>query len=166
MADPIEHVVVLMLENNSFDRMLGCINAIYPSLEGVNASNPFKNPDYPDASNWLAQLPTDLTAIPSDPGHDLDHVIRQIGKDDCQGFVADFVQHCPKAKPDERNQIMGYFELNDLSVLHTLASNFLVCDHSFSSVHRVGRIDSLSTRDLAWSHGYAGGHFTSRGSHL
>jgi phospholipase C len=134
MADPIEHVVVLMLENNSFDRMLGCMNAIYPTLEGVDPGDPFTNPDYPNGSSLVSQLPNDLTAIASDPGHDLDDVLRQIGNNDCQGFVADFVQHCPQSKPAEREQIMGYFRLNDLPVLHTLARNFVICDQWFSSV--------------------------------
>jgi len=31
-TDPIQHIVVLMLENNSFDRMLGCMTAVYPNL--------------------------------------------------------------------------------------------------------------------------------------
>ncbi len=52
MADPINHVVVLMLENNSFDRMLGCMNAVYPNLDGV-------------ASPWL----DDVHIIP------LDHIV-------------------------------------------------------------------------------------------
>jgi phospholipase C len=134
MADPIKHVVVLMLENNSFDRMLGCMNAVFPTLEGVNTAHPFENPDYPDTTHLFAQLPNDLTAIANDPGHDLDDVLRQIGNNDCQGFVADFAQHCPQASPDERYQIMGYFPLNDLPVLHALARNFLVCDHWYSSV--------------------------------
>jgi phospholipase C len=134
MADPIEHVVVLMLENNSFDRMLGCMNAIYPSLEGVDTADPFTNPDYPDTTHLLAQLPNDLTAIASDPGHDLADVLRQIGQNDCQGFVTDFALHCPQATTGQRYQIMGYFQLGDLPVLHTLARNFLVCDQWFSSV--------------------------------
>lgn len=35
-AEAIRHVVVLMLENHSFDQMLGCFKQVYPELEGVD----------------------------------------------------------------------------------------------------------------------------------
>ena len=35
-ADPIEHVVLLLLENRSFDQMLGCFKEVYPDLEGID----------------------------------------------------------------------------------------------------------------------------------
>ncbi|HEX4168908.1 MAG TPA: alkaline phosphatase family protein [Bryobacteraceae bacterium] len=136
MADPIQHVVVLMLENNSFDRMLGCMKAVHPDMEGPNPpeSNPFTNPDYPDASRLFAQLPDAQRTVAVDPGHDLDDVLRQIHQGDCKGFVSDFVQHCPQAPQAERYQIMDYFKLGDLPALHALAQNYLICDHWFSSV--------------------------------
>jgi len=43
--DPIKHVVVLMLENRSFDQILGGLKAVYPPLEGVDPNNPRSNPD-------------------------------------------------------------------------------------------------------------------------
>jgi phospholipase C len=136
MTDPIEHVVVLMFENNSFDRMLGCMKTIYAELEGPNPANaaPFSNPDYPDSSRVIAQLSGAQRSVPVDPGHDLDDVLRQIDRGACSGFVTDFVQHAPTAPVDERQQIMSYFDLGDLPVLHTLAKQYLICDHWFSSV--------------------------------
>ena len=46
-GDPIQHVVVLMLENNSFDRMLGCMTADYPQIDGPKppGEGMFTNPD-------------------------------------------------------------------------------------------------------------------------
>jgi phospholipase C len=135
MADPIEHVVVLMLENNSFDRMLGCMNAVYPGLEGVDP-DPSRRPlipDFPDANHLFAQLKDAAYGISADPGHELDDVLRQL-HDGGTGFVADFAQHAPKAPDVDRYEIMAYFSLDSLPVLHTLARNFLVCDHWFSSV--------------------------------
>ncbi|MCU1252469.1 MAG: phospholipase, partial [Edaphobacter sp.] len=37
----IDHVVVLMLENNSLDRMLGWM----PGVDGVDGANPRSNPN-------------------------------------------------------------------------------------------------------------------------
>ena len=39
-TDPIQHTAVLMLKNNSFDRMLGCVMEFYPGLEGVDPAVP------------------------------------------------------------------------------------------------------------------------------
>lgn len=134
MAVPIEHIVVLMLENNSFDRMLGCMNSVYPELEGPRAApNEFTNPDYPDANRSFPQLPGAENTVAVDPAHDLDDVLRQINGGACDGFVADFAQHKPQAPETERYQIMDYFEPDSLPVLHTLARNYLICDHWFSS---------------------------------
>jgi phospholipase C len=134
MDDPIRHVVVLMLENNSFDRMLGCMKEAYPDLEGVDPNAlPRTNPDYPDATHMFGQLSGATLTVAQDPGHELDDVLRQI-HGGCSGFVADEAQHCPAAPQSERYQIMAYFEKGELLALHTLAENFLVCDHWFSSV--------------------------------
>jgi phospholipase C len=132
--DPIKHVVVLMLENNSFDRMLGCMKSVYPELDGIDPDAPFMNPDYPDRTHEFAQLPDAKRSVPVDPAHDLDDVIRQVDGGTCKGFVRDLAQHKPQAPEDERYQIMAYFKRGDLPVLHTLAEQFAVCDHWFSSV--------------------------------
>jgi phospholipase C len=133
MPDPIEHVIVLMFENNSFDRMLGCMKAVYPNLEGVDPNKTWVNPDFPDANHLFAQLKGANYSISVDPGHELDDVLRQT-YDGNSGFVRDFAQHAPQAPAEDRYEVMGYFSLDALPVLHTLASNFLVCDHWFSSV--------------------------------
>jgi phospholipase C len=133
MPDRIEHVVVLMFENNSFDRMLGCMKAVYPTLEGVDPNRTLVNPDFPDSNHVFAQLKNAAYSIPVDPGHELDDVLRQVDNG-CTGFVADFAQHAPNAPEDDRYQVKAYFSLDSLPVLHTLARNYLVCDHWFSSV--------------------------------
>src|SRR5262249_34389137 len=38
-TDPIRHVVVLMLENHSFDQMLGAFRSLFPDLEGVDPAS-------------------------------------------------------------------------------------------------------------------------------
>src|SRR5438132_5989981 len=38
--DPIKHVVLLMLENHSFDQMLGSLKSEYPELDGVDIESP------------------------------------------------------------------------------------------------------------------------------
>ena len=47
LDDPIEHVVLLMLENHSFDQMLGSLASVYPgALDGIPESGPtYSNKD-------------------------------------------------------------------------------------------------------------------------
>ncbi len=127
--DPIEHVIVLMLENSSFDRMLGRL----PGVDGVDPSNARTNPDYPPSNPAVAQDITTERNMALDPEHDLDDCLRQISGP-CDGFVADFAQHYPQSTPELRKEIMGYYTSDFLNVLYTLASAFLTCDHWYSSL--------------------------------
>ncbi len=131
MADPIKHVIVLVLENHSFDQMLGCMKEVYPAMEGISASAPLCNPDIP--SGQICQAASMLATIADDPGHDLDNVLRQIAGP-CKGFISDFAQTFPQTKTPERQEVMGYYPKDYLPVLHTLAEHFAICDHWFSSV--------------------------------
>ena len=55
IRDPILHVVVLALENHSFDQMLGCMKAVYPTLEGIDPDNVRTNRD--DTGAKFSQAP-------------------------------------------------------------------------------------------------------------
>jgi len=131
-SDPVKHVVVLMMENHSFDQLLGCMHQVYRKLEGIDENNLRSNPDYPPGKDPITQAVTDLMAISLDPHHEYVNVMRQIG-DNCSGFISDFVQ-CYSQCEDIRKLIMSYYKLGSLPVLHELAKNFMVCDHWFSSL--------------------------------
>ena len=72
----IRHVVVLMLENNSFDRMLGWM----PGVNGVDVANPRSNPNLAGAA--VAQKTTVTRQMKSDPAHDLSdaHIVLCTGR--------------------------------------------------------------------------------------
>jgi phospholipase C len=131
--DFIKHVVVLMLENHSFDQMLGSLNVVYPDLDGVDPAKLRSNPDFPNAAKLIFQSETHLTSIPLDPAHEFDNVNHQIAND-CGGFVRDYAQAHPECTDAEKGQVMAYYPLDFLPVLHELARNFLVCDKWFSSM--------------------------------
>ncbi|HUZ66509.1 MAG TPA: alkaline phosphatase family protein, partial [Beijerinckiaceae bacterium] len=69
-----------------------------------------------------------------DPKHYLNNSLAQLDGGANQGFVADFVHSHPNSTPEERREIMGYYPRGFLPGLHTLAENFVVCDHWFSSL--------------------------------
>ena len=43
--DKLQHIVVLMMENRSFEHMLGSLKAVNPKIDGYVDGDPFTNPD-------------------------------------------------------------------------------------------------------------------------
>ncbi len=139
--DPIQHVVVLMMENRSFDHMLGGIRRIYPQAEGINLKKPGTNTD--SKGRIYTQKPGAAYKLnQQDPHHEYTDVQQQLGtaKVPLSGFVRNFEQHYPQATPTELQEVMAYYDFGDrseqdaLPVMHTLAREFTVCDHWFSSL--------------------------------
>ncbi len=130
---PIDHIVVLMMENNCFDRMLGCMAEVHAGLDGVDPAHPRSNPD---GSGGLPvfQAPTRTRNIDRDPQHYLHNSLAQLDGGTNQGFVADFVRHYPTSTTEERREVMGYFPRGFLPALHSLAEHYVVCDRWFSSL--------------------------------
>lgn len=129
--DPIKHVVLLIMENHSFDQMLGCFQSIYEDLEGVNPSAPFFNFDM--KGNKVFQKPCTETQIRFDPHHDLPNVLTHLSENN-GGFVKDFITCYPNASVKDCEYVMGYYPLGFLPGIHPLAKEFTICDHWFSSL--------------------------------
>jgi phospholipase C len=134
----IEHIVVLMLENRSFDHMLG-----YLSLQGgrddvdglkAGMSNPYQG------EREIHHLDrTELGGEAEDPGHSGADVKQQLESDN-SGFAANFAAHAAHyvqahggPEPDP-GLVMGYYDGSDLPVYDFIAQQFTICDRWFSSV--------------------------------
>lgn len=117
-----------MMENHSFDRMLGAI----PGVDGVDPAHLRTNPDFPSGAPVSQRTTTERNMSP-DPEHEFDDVIDQIDGP-CLGFVRDFAQHYPQTNAQQRSEIMAYHDRGALPVLQTLAESFAVCDRWFSSL--------------------------------
>lgn len=133
IADPISHIVVIMLENQSFDRLLGCMQGFDPAIDGVDPSNPRANLN-PISGQGVRQAPTNARSVRLDPGHDIDDALRQIAGGECSGFIADFVHKYPQSTPAEQQEVMGFYAMDTMPALHALARSYTVCDHWFSSL--------------------------------
>ncbi|HVN89445.1 MAG TPA: alkaline phosphatase family protein [Candidatus Binataceae bacterium] len=123
---PINHVILLMLENRSFDHLLGAT----PGVNGVDHAAPRSN-IYNGAT--YKQEPGAGRNVCPDPRHEWEHVVAQIA-DHNGGFVADFARSYPNAGPDQYREIMRYHDHGSLKALHTLADNFTVCDRWYAPV--------------------------------
>ena len=130
-TDRIEHVVLLLMENHSFDQMLGCLDAVHADLDGVRNAASRTNDDG-RGHTFTPQATTERQML-LDPHHDHTSVMRQIA-DDNTGFVRAFTDTYPNSGQADRQDVMGYYPLDFLAALHTLGRNFTVCDQWFSSL--------------------------------
>jgi phospholipase C len=132
-SDPIKHVILLMLENHSFDQMLGIFQTVYPELDGINPKSATRvNKDR--RGREYAQLPMTERQMIVDPMHEVEHVSKQIGGGKNSGFVLDLEQQYAQASEEQKRQIMGYYPMDFLPALHPLAHDFTICDQWFSSL--------------------------------
>ncbi|MFM9437384.1 phospholipase C, partial [Janthinobacterium sp. CG_23.3] len=128
--DKIKHIVVLMMENRSFDHMLG-----YLSLEGGRADidglqasffNSHQGRNYP-----VHHLERTALGREQVPAHDGAAVARQLAGGN-GGFVDDYALTHPG--DPEFALVMGYYNGKQLPAYDFLARQFCVCDKWFSSV--------------------------------
>ncbi len=152
MPDPldgIEHIVVLMMENRSFDQMLGYLQLEGMEVEGLTGAKP--NPDDQGQPQEVFEWGENETAFhpaidPSgkilDPCHGPDCVATQL-EDDNTGFVRNFLDTRPDKDKDGkpiqipeqyRNFPMGYYSSRHLPVYDHLAKTYCVCDRWHSAI--------------------------------
>ena len=74
----IDHVIVLMLENRSFDHMLGFLDHPDPRFDGLLRGGPHTNPGWAGGESVEA-APTAKAVLPVDPDHSHDAVMEQLG---------------------------------------------------------------------------------------
>jgi phospholipase C len=143
---PIEHVFVLMLENRSFDHMLG-----FSSIEGADAetgqSTAIRGLSGTESNCWngteyRVSRRADWT-MPADPSHEFPDIVRQLcGASaayprggpyppiDNSGFIASYMQSGGK----DPAEIMKCYTPDQLPVLNALAREFAVCDNWHASL--------------------------------
>jgi phospholipase C len=139
----IEHVVVLMLENRSFDCMLGRLypdNAAFEGLTGAESNNFGSRPL--TVWNSLAIDPTTACIPDPDPGElFVDMNVQLFGTKDNQpaaaanmgGFANNYWAQPPTDKPYDPRSVLHYFTPEQVPVISTLAKAFGVCDQWHAS---------------------------------
>jgi len=122
IEDPIQHVIVLMMENQSYDKMLGALTKEKPDAEGIDENNLRFNVDF-DGNKIYQQVTTDKQ-MALDPCHEVPHVQKQLS-DINGGFVKDFITQYPASTLKDHQNIMGYYPLEFLPALHALVDILL-----------------------------------------
>jgi phospholipase C len=120
----IDHIVVLMLENRSFDHMLG-----YLSLRGQQEVNGLSMDLVNEGPDGRKYHPRRLgnTRIPKgqDPCHSIRCVREQIAGGEMSGFVKNFAATFPDEDP---SVVMGFYSDFDVPVYDYLAHSYCLCD--------------------------------------
>lgn len=145
MSYDIERIFVVMMENRSFDHMLGHLHAHDPRIDGIRRSD----------ATWLSRWANDWSGhsypprqafdpgatIAVDPPHGRKAIETQIGTYSdggypMDGFVSTYAQieETPTVDPATPPPPMGWFDGSDVPVYDFLARNFAVCNRWFCSL--------------------------------
>lgn len=138
---PFQHLIVLMLENRSFDHMLGYLKSPAYRIEGINRDHlPTNDPSVGETEVPVTSDARSANDLERDPAHDFVNVNVQIfGNKDAiasgplmRGFVRDYAD--VSKNPSKGPNVMKCFTPATLPVLSRLAQEYAICDHWFSSV--------------------------------
>jgi phospholipase C len=132
----IEHVVVLMLENRSFDHMLGYLS-LEDGRDDVDGLRPGMANDHGGTRYPIHHL--EATHFPDerwDPEHTATAADAQINDGAMDGFSASYAQTLAARGVEDPDPgvVMGYYNASDLPVFDHFAQQFCVCDRWHSSV--------------------------------
>ena len=142
MAHQITHIIVLMLENRGFDHMVGFMQSDAYRIDGIDAANPPSNPMSPHDPTPILATPDAPSALPFDAGHSVTDTNEQLffnvsgppsAGPSNKGFVYSYSLQA-NVTTATAPLIMKCFAPASLPVLTTLAKEFGLCDHWYSSV--------------------------------
>ena len=132
--DNLKHLVVLMMENRSFDHMLGGLWKENHAIDGLRGDE--SNPDTTGTIVKVQPKAKYQSQLTPDPDHDFAPVDLQIfnGGDvpNMQGFITSFFNK--QRNVEHSRNVMYYFAPEKLPVLTTLAREYAVFNRWFSSI--------------------------------
>jgi phospholipase C len=126
---PIDTIVIVMMENRSFDHLLQALPQVgQPDAEVAPAG--FSNPDDTDGSQVAIFHETHYCY--DDTSHGWTDVHTEWNNGLMDGFVR--ANYHNDAAPADGKRAMGYYTNDDLPWLYAVANTFAIADHNFASV--------------------------------
>jgi len=127
----IEHIVVLMQENRSFDHMVGYLQ-LHGNREDVDGLTGEEGNSAPELGVGVPVRvnPLGNTDLPYSPHHEHDQVLLQIANGEMSGFVRSYIDRFPGVDPRFG---MGFFGAAQVPTFDFFAREFLLCDRWFCS---------------------------------
>jgi phospholipase C len=130
---PIEHLVVLMQENHSFDNYFGT----YPGAEGFPPDTCVPVDPFAEAKSECV-APYHISDRPIvDPDHSVDTALLQHNRGAMDGFI-----YALNARHQDGTIAMGYYDERDIPYYWNVADEYVLFDHFFSS----------AWGDTVWNH--------------
>jgi phospholipase C len=141
--DKIDHIVVLMLENRSFDSMLGKLYTPSPQFDGLTGAEFNLGPGGQKFGVWNkpGTDPATMSIPDPDPGELWQDINEQIfgtavvptpPTPKMSGFVNNYAAQGAPGSCDPKNT-MHYFSPEQVPVISRLARQFAVCDRWFAA---------------------------------
>ncbi|KAJ6823299.1 non-specific phospholipase C2 [Iris pallida] len=135
-GSPIKNVVVVVMENRSFDHMLGWMKKLHPEIDGVTGSE--SNPvSTSDPNSPVVFFKDGAQYVDPDPGHSFQAIREQIfGSNDSSAAprMDGFAQQAASMSADMTEAVMNGFPLEMVGVYGALVDEFAVFDRWFASV--------------------------------
>lgn len=136
--DNLKHIVVLMMENRSFDHMLGALREQDQRIDGLTGNE--SNPDTTGEPIKVSPQAEFQSQLDPDPGHHYPDVDLQLFPDNAdrssvpsmQGFIKAYFEK--RRDVDHSHKIMYHFAPDKLPVVTTLARKYAVFNRWFSSL--------------------------------
>src|SRR5438105_464225 len=143
--DQIQTIIIVMMENRSFDHMLGYLSL--PPVNRTDVDGQSRDPawltrfiNYDKGQSLQPFLSTNPYSLPKDfdPPHERSYVAQHMGKlQNGQYPMNGFPSAIPgsvSADPEVRRLVMAYFGAREAPINDFFAKNFTICDHWFCSL--------------------------------
>jgi phospholipase C len=139
----IQHVVIIMQENRSFDEYFGT----YPGADGIPMKNGVPTVCVPDPETKQCVKPYhDPNVVNTGGGHGLGAALTDLNGGKMDGFVAvqraavqTYCQHnddpnCAQGMMGSQPDVMGYHDRREIPNYWSYADNFVLQDHMFEPI--------------------------------
>lgn len=138
--NPIKTIVILVMENRSFDHMLGWMKKLNPNINGVTGLESSQL-SVSDPNSKRIFFKNEAQYVDPDPGHSFQAIREQIfGSEDTSldpapmnGFAQQAYSMDNTTKMSQ--EVMNGFEPDHVAVYKTLVSEFAVFDRYDKTIH-------------------------------
>ncbi|KAL2934396.1 Non-specific phospholipase C6, partial [Bienertia sinuspersici] len=134
---PIKNVVILVLENRSFDHLIGWMKkSINPSIDGIDGTecNPVNTQDPKSKSICVSD---DAEYVDPDPGHSFEDVAKQVFGGNINNTIPSmkgFIEQALSMSGNVSEAVMRGFKPQNVPVFAALVKEFAIFDRWFSSI--------------------------------
>jgi phospholipase C len=131
----IEHIFIVMMENRSFDHMLGYLDLSPHNRTDIKGINDALKAGYANrrdaAPPYSPQMRTDPT-VPVDPLHEREDIKKQMRWQPGDPMMTGFVEDYATVSPNDPLPVGQYYTADQVPAMNFLAKHFCVCDHWFA----------------------------------